>query len=543
MLNLPLLLSVFRMIVLPVEFQDRSFSATPDQLEATVKQAEQYFNRQFGGVTTFEFSLAPVTTLSHETAYYGANFSDRKDVNLGDAVREACTQQQGEINFAQFDNDSDGAVDNVFLIAAGTGEDDGGGESAIWPQQGWLASAGGTINIRGKRIDRFAVCSEGRIGIFCHEFGHVLGLPDFYDTDGEDSGGLCRGLWGTSLMDEGCLQAALPDFGAPELELLGIGKGESLAPGHYELAPLRDGQRYLKAATDREDEYFLFACGPGGLYVYHIDRSDNPAGPSARQGREVSAKERWELGEVNDNPDHPCVQLLPANPEATGLPAFPFPQDGIDGFGSDSPTPMRAWDGRAQGLALTGIRATAAGGVSFDVIRPLVLTDFSIYQDAAVVRWEVSGALSGIRGFRVSWTDGKETMLRDLGPDATSHTLEYLQPRTGYNVSVQVLLDDGRSYSLSGTFVTKAYREGTFPYIYLSNTQRNLDGSFPVGSKLPLRVFNATEVEEVRWSMDGRAIQPEADGNYTLRRSGLLAAQILHTDGTTETIYKEITVQ
>ena len=223
MLNLPLLLSVFRMIVLPVEFQDRSFSATPDQLEATVKQAEQYFNRQFGGVTTFEFSLAPVTTLSHETAYYGANFSDRKDVNLGDAVREACTQQQGEINFAQFDNDSDGAVDNVFLIAAGTGEDDGGGESAIWPQQGWLASAGGTINIRGKRIDRFAVCSEGRIGIFCHEFGHVLGLPDFYDTDGEDSGGLCRGLWGTSLMDEGCLQAALPDFGAPELELLGIG--------------------------------------------------------------------------------------------------------------------------------------------------------------------------------------------------------------------------------------------------------------------------------------------------------------------------------
>ena len=91
--------------------------------------------------------------------------------------------------------------------------------------------------------------------------------------------------------------------------------------------------------------------------------------------------------------------------------------------------------------------------------------------------------------------------------------------------------------------MTKAYREGTFPYIYLSNTQRNLDGSFPVGSKLPLRVFNATEVEEVRWSMDGRTIKPEADGNYTLRRSGLLAAQILHTDGTTETIYKEITVQ
>lgn len=542
MTSLTLLLSVFRMIVLPVEFQDQAFTSTPAQLEATVKQAEQYFNRQFGGGTTFEFSLAPVTTLSHETAYYGANYSERKDVNLGDAVREACTQQQGEVNFAQFDNDSDGAVDNVFLLAAGIGEDDGGGESAIWPQQGWLSSAGGTINIRGKRIDRFAVCSEGRTGIFYHEFGHVLGLPDFYDTDGEDSGGWCPGLWDTSIMDEGC-RKGLPDFGAPELELLGIGHGESLAVGHFELAPLGKGQHYLKAATDREGEYFLFACGRDGLYVYHIDRSDNPAGQSARQGREVSAKERWELGEVNDNPEHPCVRLLPADPQARDLAAFPYPQNGIDGFGSDSPTPMRAWDGRAPGLALTGIRRTASGGVSFDVIRPLVLTDFSVYQDAAVVRWEVSKALSGIRGFRVSWTDGKETTLRDLGPEATSHTLEYLQPRTGYNVSVQVLLDDGSRYSLSDTFVTKAYREGTFPYIYLSNTQRNVDGSFPVGSKIPLRVFNATEVEEVRWSMDGRTIQPEADGNYTLRRSGLLAARIFHTDGTTETIYKEITVQ
>ena len=37
MLSLPLLLSVFRMIVLPVEFQDRAFDATPEQLQATVR--------------------------------------------------------------------------------------------------------------------------------------------------------------------------------------------------------------------------------------------------------------------------------------------------------------------------------------------------------------------------------------------------------------------------------------------------------------------------------------------------------------------------
>ncbi len=543
MTNLTLLLSVFRMIILPVEFQDRAFDATPAQLEASVKQAEQYFNRQFGGQTTFEFTLAPVTTLPEATAYYGANYSDRKDIHLPDAVRDACTQRQGDVNYSLYDNDSDGSVDNVFLLTAGPGEIDGAGESAIWPQQGWLSATGTPLTIRSKHIDRFAVCPEGHLGVFCHEFGHVLGLADLYDTDGEDSGGLVRGFWGTSLMDEGCRQATPPDFGALELELLGLGRCEALAPGHYELAPLASSHRYLKATTDKEEEFFLFECRDGALYICHIDRSDNPAGRSPRQDREVTAAERWTLGEVNNNPDHPCARLLPADPAATSISAVPYPQPGFDAFGSDSPTPMRAWNGRTPGLALTGIHPTADGGVAFDVIRPLTLTEFSVYQDAAVVRWQVSDALKDIRGYVVSWTDGTDTTLRELGPEATSYTLEHLLPRTGYSVTVQVRADGQTRYSLSGSFVTKAYREGTYPYIYLSNTRRNADGSFPLGSKIPLRVFNATEVEEVRWTLNGTLITPEADGNYTLRRSGRLAAQIFHTDGTTETIYKMITVQ
>ena len=79
--------------------------------------------------------------------------------------------------------------------------------------------------------------------------------------------------------------------------------------------------------------------------------------------------------------------------------------------------------------------------------------------------------------------------------------------------------------------------------IYLADARRNLDGSFPAGSKIPLRVFNTSEVQEVQWTMDGAPVQPEADGMFTLQRSGVLRARILYLDGTSETLMKEITVQ
>ena len=44
---LTLLLSVFRMVVLPVEFQDRQFVTSREQQEVLVQQAEDYFNKQF----------------------------------------------------------------------------------------------------------------------------------------------------------------------------------------------------------------------------------------------------------------------------------------------------------------------------------------------------------------------------------------------------------------------------------------------------------------------------------------------------------------
>jgi hypothetical protein len=107
---------------------------------------------------------------------------------------------------------------------------------------------------------------------------------------------------------------------------------------------------------------------------------------------------------------------------------------------------------------------------------------------------------------------------------------------------VTVRLEGQERYSVSERFVTKMYRAGSYPYIYLNNTTRNTDGSFPRGARIPLRVFNATGVAEVHWFFDGTRIGTDADGGYSLRRSGLLKAEILYEDGSTEVIVKQITV-
>ena len=163
MIRAAILLSVFRMVVLPVQFSDRPFEQSQQRMKMTVEMAEAYFNRQYAGETTFKFELAPVTTLSHEVAWYGANQGDHRDVRLFEALREAMDKQQASLNLSLYDNDSDGYVDNIFLITAGPGEQDSGLENDIWPQMARLSDSGGGPLFRAAR-HRHVGARKGRCG-------------------------------------------------------------------------------------------------------------------------------------------------------------------------------------------------------------------------------------------------------------------------------------------------------------------------------------------------------------------------------------------
>jgi M6 family metalloprotease-like protein len=112
------------------------------------------------------------------------------------------------IDFTQYDNDEDGYVDFVFVIYAGYGEADGGASNTIWPHAWNLYSAAGIkCQVDGKTVDLYACGNEldyyskmhTGIGTFCHEFSHVLGLPDLYVTNG----GAHKTLGEWSILDYG----------------------------------------------------------------------------------------------------------------------------------------------------------------------------------------------------------------------------------------------------------------------------------------------------------------------------------------------------
>ena len=542
--------------MLRAEFRDVKFEMPQERIEAIADSLSAYFSYQFGEKDSIQFDLGPLVTLGEDEAYYGRNSTSRRDEFIYKAVMEACLSSSDSVNFSVYDYDSNGTVDNVLLLLSGESEALGAGEDHIWPQQAYLSDWSTTLSLNGKKIETFCVSSEADgLGTLCHEFSHSLGLQDLYDTDGSASGGTSPGVWGTlSLMDKGNKLPTPPNFCAIELEYLGIGECDTLKAGSWKLEPLSRGRRFVKAFTDTPEEFFLLECrhtqgwdesiGCSGLAIYHIDRSDRDAGYSYYYRQNLSASERWLYGQVNCNPDYECAALIPARTDASGVSQVTFPQMGIREFTSCTTPPFVYHSGTPSPLAITDIVADGDGSVSFTVFEPIAITEISSFQDAAIISWKTAGQLGDPCPVELSYAP-VVTKPDTLTVSTKEHNvrLENLQSGTRYNVEVKVLQADRKSYSASGSFRTKTVKSGSGAYIYLAGTLRSGDGSFVSGAKIPLEVFNCPDAEQIIWTFDGKAVTVGPDGYFTVTDSGTLKATILLSDGSVETIIKEITVK
>ncbi|UNK70608.1 immune inhibitor A domain-containing protein [Microbacterium sp. H1-D42] len=82
-------------------------------------------------------------------------------------------------------NEPDGVIDHVVLVHAGEDKSGGGGAQgtyAIWAHSSAVAG-GASIPGTDLKISNYIVQPEDSgVGVFAHEYGHDLGLPDLYDT-------------------------------------------------------------------------------------------------------------------------------------------------------------------------------------------------------------------------------------------------------------------------------------------------------------------------------------------------------------------------
>ena len=549
-------------LILFVQFQDLKFSSSYEQFSSMADSLGIYFNDQFHGSQVFSFTRGPVITIAENHAVYGANGTSGSDVQMYRAVIQACQAATDSLNLKEFINPPSAELRDLLIMVPGRSETDSLDTELFRPQ--FTAITGGNPYAGGCRIACYGLACEldaggsfNGIGTMAHEYCHILGLSDLYDTDGNGSGGMSKALWGSlSIMDGGNGNGGghyPPNFSAAEHYTLGTGKGEKIdTAGTYTLEPIGEQGRYFIFEGQRKGEVFLAESriergwdtliGGHGMVIYHYDRSSGDALWSDWEGRTLTAAERWEKNRVNCNPAHQCVQL-----EAPDTLSAFFPHGAADGFASETSPAFRYWDGSISPLAISGISQAPDGTVSFKLSRPISSIRVTPYQNSVTVGWKCDPEIAGIDSCKVVCTKGADTLAVKMGALAEDGiwncTVEKLSPATTYRVTIHIMKGGSPFFSAGTSASTLPSRRGSFPFIYLKGAERHTDGSFVSGTRIPLQVFNAPKAVETVWYFNGSMIEAGPDGLFTIPGSGTLRAEILREDGSRDCIVKEITVR
>lgn len=496
---------VYPVLVLLVEFPDQKFkvgNGDPHELvnemlngknftyNGATGSAWSYFDAVSCGQFSPRFDLyGPVCTSKNEVEYVTTSTTDfypdpddpSKQVGVytpGRMVEEAIKALDDKINFADYDSDGDGYVDFVYIFHAGKGATTGGDSRyVIWPHAFTLTSAIGTpIELDGVKIDRYATSAElgtdndlSGIGTFCHEFGHVLGFPDFYDTASNKPAANKNVTLGTfDCMDEGNYnnnEHTPPTYSAYErygLEwMLPVTVNGS---ADITMLPLTARNFAYKFNTSKPQEYFLMETRakhlhdyyiPGhGLAVWHIDfdldvwTGNRPNNIQAHQRVDIVEADGDYLRSTRNGDFFPGAQsICEFMPNAN--PAF------ID------------WSNKSMGYELTNIIQHPDGTVSFKLnatngkkmagadIQAPTPEIYAADQNSFQAHWaEVKGA----KGYMISVYDMAKfdgTVItdfvdgyyfKDLG-DACSVMVEGLDPDKNYGAYIYAYNDVNASRS------------------------------------------------------------------------------------------------
>ncbi|GGE50778.1 protease [Pullulanibacillus camelliae] len=188
-------------------FGDKGYDGPNGQNLISVKQ---FYEQQSGGSYTIDGDVYGWYHAKHPASYYGGHDDAAgNDKDPRALVNEALEQAAADgVELSQYDQEDqwdldgdgnlrepDGIIDHLVVVHSGIGEESGGGSlggDAIWSHS-W--DLGGAVPISGSHTNvpywdgqmagyKYTIQPEdGAAGVFAHEFGHNLGLPDEYDID------------------------------------------------------------------------------------------------------------------------------------------------------------------------------------------------------------------------------------------------------------------------------------------------------------------------------------------------------------------------
>lgn len=361
----------------PVYTQAQFESLMNDTLYGGIGSFRDYYLENSYGQLDITTTVTRWVTLPYEKSYYG---SDRAI----EMIQHGLNILNDELDLTQFDNDGDGILDGLAVIHQGAGQEYTGSTNDIWSHSSIIYG----MSFDGVQVRRYTIEPEllgtsgdmSTIGVICHEFGHNLGAPDFYDTDYSSNGGDYpgTGLW--DLMGSGAWNGTSGDrpaginmwqkiqLGWVEPVLLDVSQKVTAMPSAhnnavaYRLNTTVPGEYFI--LENRQQQGSFDQALPGhGMLIYHANEERIAASVAANTINVAYPQAMYTVcASAGSDPSSETSSYGSVNTASA-----PFPgTDNVTTFNDASLPSTRSISGRYSYKALTSIAEDAQGLISFD---------------------------------------------------------------------------------------------------------------------------------------------------------------------------------